>query len=120
MIDDYVAREVIPHVPDAWVDYETTKVGYEIPINPHFYVYRPPRPLHEIEAEITRLEGGVPVLPAAVCLVPHRRGHGHGNRRQPGPNFQQIAIVEALACWRLSTWAWISGAARSAGVTQTS
>ena len=40
-----MAREVLPHVPDAWVDYDKTKVGYEIPINRHFYVYKPPRPL---------------------------------------------------------------------------
>ena len=55
-IDAYIAREVLPHVPDAWVDYGKTKVGYEIPINRHFYVYKPPRPLDEIETDITRLE----------------------------------------------------------------
>ena len=55
-IDAYIAREVLPHVPDAWVDYDKTKVGYEIPINRHFYVYKPPRPLDEIEADITELE----------------------------------------------------------------
>ena len=51
--------EVLPHVPDAWVDYGKTKVGYEIPINRHFYVYKPPRPLDEIESEITELEGEI-------------------------------------------------------------
>lgn len=56
VIDDYIAREVLPHVPDAWVDYEKTKVGYEIPINRHFYVYTPPRPLAEIESDIKKLE----------------------------------------------------------------
>src|SRR5690606_13649390 len=35
-IDAYMAREVLPHVPDAWVDYAKTKVGYEIPSNRHF------------------------------------------------------------------------------------
>ena len=55
-IDAYVAREVLPHVPDAWVDYSKTKVGYEIPINRHFYVYKPPRPLDQIEADIAKLE----------------------------------------------------------------
>ena len=55
-IDAYMVREVLPHVPDAWVDYGKTKVGYEIPINRHFYVYKPPRPLDEIEADITKLE----------------------------------------------------------------
>jgi type I restriction enzyme M protein len=58
-IDAYMAREVLPHVPDAWVDYGKTKVGYEIPINRHFYVYKPPRPLPEIEADIRRLEGEI-------------------------------------------------------------
>ena len=58
-IDAYIAREVLPHVPDAWVDYDKTKVGYEIPINRHFYVYQPPRPLDQIEADITQLEGEI-------------------------------------------------------------
>ena len=58
-IDAYIAREVLPHVPDAWVDYDKTKVGYEIPINRHFYVYKPPRPLDQIEADITKLEGQI-------------------------------------------------------------
>lgn len=58
-IDDYMAREVLPYVPDAWVDYDKTKVGYEIPMNRHFYVYKPPRPLEEIEADIAALEGEV-------------------------------------------------------------
>lgn len=59
VIDAYMAAEVLPHVPDAWVDYGKTKVGYEIPINRHFYVYKPPRPLAEIEADITKLEGEI-------------------------------------------------------------
>ena len=50
---------MLPHVPDAWVDYSKTKVGYEIPINRHFYVYEPPRPLDEIEADIARIEGEI-------------------------------------------------------------
>ncbi len=58
-IEDYMAREVLPHVPDAWVDFDKTKVGYEIPVNRHFYVYKPPRPLDEIEADITGLEGEI-------------------------------------------------------------
>ena len=58
-IDAYIVREVLPHVPDAWVDYGKTKVGYEIPINRHFYVYKPLRPLDQMEADITRLEGEI-------------------------------------------------------------
>jgi type I restriction enzyme M protein len=48
----YFKREVLPHVPDAWIDHEKTKIGYEIPFNRHFYVFKPPRPLREIDAEL--------------------------------------------------------------------
>ena len=58
-IDAYIAAEVLPHVPDAWVDYGKTKIGYEIPINRHFYVYKPPRPAGEIETDIAALEGEI-------------------------------------------------------------
>jgi type I restriction enzyme M protein len=51
-----MAREVLPHVPDAWVDHEKTKVGYEIPFTRHFYQYTPPRPLEDIDTEIRQLE----------------------------------------------------------------
>ena len=61
-IDVYIKVEVLPHVPDAWVDYSKTKIGYEIPINRHFYVYKPPRPLDQIEADITVLEGDIASL----------------------------------------------------------
>lgn len=58
-IDAYITAEVKPHLPDAWVDYSKTKIGYEIPINRHFYVYKPPRPLAEIETDILALEGEI-------------------------------------------------------------
>ncbi len=59
-IQDYFAREVLPHVPDAWIDtskvderdQEVGIVGYEIPFNRHFYEYQPPRELAEIDAEL--------------------------------------------------------------------
>lgn len=51
-IEAYFKREVLPHVPDAWIDYDKTKVGYEIPFNRHFYKYVPPRPLEEIDADL--------------------------------------------------------------------
>jgi type I restriction enzyme M protein len=44
-IDDYIRTQVCPYVPDAWVDYETTKIGYEMPLTRLFYKYAPPRPL---------------------------------------------------------------------------
>jgi type I restriction enzyme M protein len=59
VIDAYIAAEVLPHVPDAWVDYSKTKVGYEVPINRHFYVYKPPRALPDIEKSIMALEGEI-------------------------------------------------------------
>ncbi|MEO7101607.1 MAG: class I SAM-dependent DNA methyltransferase [Luteolibacter sp.] len=55
-IEEYFKREVLPHVPDAWIDHSKTKVGYEIPLNRHFYLYEPPRPLAIIEGEIKDLE----------------------------------------------------------------
>jgi type I restriction enzyme M protein len=51
-VEVYFKREVLPHVPDAWIDHEKTKVGYEIPFNRHFYVFKPPRSLEEIDAEL--------------------------------------------------------------------
>lgn len=55
----YFEREVLPHVPDAWVDHSKTKVGYEIPLNRHFYRYEPPRELAVIEGEIKALEADI-------------------------------------------------------------
>ncbi len=55
-IDDYFAREVCPHVPDAWMDRSKDKIGYEINFNRHFYKYTPPRPLAEIDAELKQAE----------------------------------------------------------------
>ncbi|HHF3182971.1 TPA: N-6 DNA methylase [Vibrio alginolyticus] len=59
-VEEYFAREVLPHVPDAWIDESKTDeldgqvgiVGYEIPFNRHFYVYEPPRKLEEIDADL--------------------------------------------------------------------
>jgi len=53
-VDAYFKREVLPHAPDAWIDPDKTKVGYEIPFNRHFYVFKPPRPLAEIDADLKR------------------------------------------------------------------
>jgi type I restriction enzyme M protein len=51
-VEAYFKREVLRHVPDAWIDHEKTKVGYEIPFKRHFYVFKPPRSLHEIDQEL--------------------------------------------------------------------
>lgn len=53
-VGEYFKREVLPHAPDAWIDPDKTKVGYEIPFNRHFYVFKPPRPLAEIDADLKR------------------------------------------------------------------
>ena len=64
---EYVEREVLPFVPDAWVDANYTddrdgqigRVGYEINFNRYFYKYVPPRPLEEIDAELKTLEAEI-------------------------------------------------------------
>jgi type I restriction enzyme M protein len=58
-VDEYMQREVVPFVPDAWVDESKMKIGYEIPFTRHFYKYVPPRPLEEIDAEIKALEAEI-------------------------------------------------------------
>ncbi|MBE3654210.1 type I restriction-modification system subunit M [Vibrio navarrensis] len=66
-VDDYFAREVLPHVPDAWIDESKTDpkdgevgiVGYEIPFNRHFYVYEPPRKLEEIDADLDAVSADI-------------------------------------------------------------
>lgn len=63
----YLKREVLPHVKDAWIDHAKTKVGYEIPLNRHFYVYQAPRPLDEITADIKDLEKEIMTLLSKVA-----------------------------------------------------
>ena len=53
-VGEYFKRDVLPHAPDAWIDPDKTKVGYEIPFNRHFYVFKPPRPLADIDADLKR------------------------------------------------------------------
>ncbi|MEV5855898.1 type I restriction-modification system subunit M [Streptomyces anulatus] len=65
-VEEYLKREVHPHVPDAWIDHTKTKVGYEIPFTRHFYVYQPPRPLAEIDADLKSLEAEIQVLLSEV------------------------------------------------------
>ena len=69
-IGAYMDAEVLPHVPDAWVDTSYTddrdegigKVGYEINFNRYFYKYVPPRDLHEIDAELKAVEVEIAAL----------------------------------------------------------
>lgn len=54
-VESYFAREVLPHAPDAWIDAEKTKVGYEVPFNRHFHVFEPPRPLEAIDRDLAEV-----------------------------------------------------------------
>lgn len=73
-VESFFAREVKPHVPDAWIDTEKRDpkdgqvgmVGYEINFNRYFYRYKPPRPLEEIEAEIRDTERDIVRMLAEV------------------------------------------------------
>jgi type I restriction enzyme M protein len=58
-VETYFQREVLPHAPDAWIDHEKTKVGYEIPFNRHFYVFKPPRSLAEIDRDLKGVTGRI-------------------------------------------------------------
>lgn len=58
-VEAYFAREVLPHAPDAWIDHDKTRVGYEIPFNRHFYVFEPPRALEEIDRDLKRVAGSI-------------------------------------------------------------
>lgn len=58
-VDDFFKREVLPYTPDAWIDHEKTKVGYEIPFNRNFYLFVPPRPIQEIDAELRIVTGRI-------------------------------------------------------------
>jgi len=73
-VQTFFAREVTPHVPDAWIDTEKRDpkdgqiglVGYEINFNRYFYRYKPPRSLEEIEAEIRDTERDIVRMLAEV------------------------------------------------------
>jgi type I restriction enzyme M protein len=70
LIENYFESEVLPHVADAWInadkrdakDNEVGIVGYEIPFNRHFYVYQPPRPLEEIDADLDAVSAEIMML----------------------------------------------------------
>ncbi|MEP7284112.1 MAG: hypothetical protein ABI696_19205 [Rubrivivax sp.] len=61
-VESYFKREVLPHAPDAWIDFDKTKVGYEIPFNRHFYVFEPPRELAEIDADLKKVTDRIKVM----------------------------------------------------------
>ncbi len=55
-IYEYLLREVKPHVDEAWIDLEKTKIGYEVSFNKYFYQHKPLRSIEEVGAEILALE----------------------------------------------------------------
>ncbi|GIX19223.1 MAG: restriction endonuclease subunit M [Erythrobacter sp.] len=61
-VNAYFEREVKPHAPDAWIDHDKTKIGYEIPFNRHFYVFEPPRPLAEIDADLAEVTARIQAM----------------------------------------------------------
>jgi type I restriction enzyme M protein len=73
-VEAFFAREVKPHVSDAWIDtgkrdrkdHQIGLVGYEINFNRYFYRYKPPRPLEEIDAEIRSTEQDIMRMLAEV------------------------------------------------------
>lgn len=65
-IETYFKREVLPHAPDAWIDHDKTKVGYEVPFNRHFYVFEPPRDLAEIDADLKQVTDSILAMIAGL------------------------------------------------------
>jgi type I restriction enzyme M protein len=54
-LGEYLQKEVLPYVPNAWIDYSKNKIGYEIPFTRHFFKYVPPPSLAEIDQELKRV-----------------------------------------------------------------
>ena len=58
-IKAYFDREVKPHAPDAWIDQTKSKVGYDVPFNRHFYVFKPPRDLAAIDNDLKTVTANI-------------------------------------------------------------
>lgn len=58
-IDDYFKREVLPYLPDAWIDKKKTKIGYEIPMTKYFYEYQAPESLETISERLQEIESEI-------------------------------------------------------------
>lgn len=62
LAEEFLKREILPHYPDAWIDFGRSKIGYEIPFTRQFYTFVPPRPTLEVRAEIEALEAEIQSL----------------------------------------------------------
>ena len=58
-VEQYFKNEVLPHVPDAWIDYDKTRIGYELNFTKYFYQYKPLRAASEVKSEIVGLEKSI-------------------------------------------------------------
>ena len=94
----YMQREVLPHVPDAWVDESKTKVGYEINFNRYFYKYQPPRPLDEIEGNLKKIEAEIAEMLAEVT-----------EEEQTEETAEHVDISAQLDELRLMQNGWLEG-----------
>ena len=94
----YMRREVLPHVPDAWVDESKTKVGYEINFNRYFYKYQPPRPLDEIEGNLKKIEAEIAAMLAEVT-----------EEEQTEETAEHVDISAQLDELRLMKNGWLEG-----------
>jgi type I restriction enzyme M protein len=77
-IDEYLAHEILPYVPDAWIaevkdpvtgEKVRAKTGYEIPFTRLFYTYHPPLSLTDLDAELRSLELQIQALLAEGAAV---------------------------------------------------
>ena len=61
-IDDFYQREIVPHVPDAWIDTDKTKIGYEISFNKQFYEFKAPRSLTTIDSDLRKCTASIKLM----------------------------------------------------------
>ena len=93
VLENYMAREVVPNAPDAWLDHDKTKIGYEIPLVRHFYEYDPPRQTELVKSNLQALEREFADLMAEVTRGPSLT---EGNTQESG---RQIATKPAGFDW---------------------
>ena len=68
-IHRYFLAEVKPHVDEAWINLDSTKIGYEVSFNKHFYLHKPLRSLEDVAKDIIALENKAEGLIAQILGV---------------------------------------------------